>query len=122
MTNQKIVLHLPTPPSVNALYRNVHGRGRAKTREYENWIKRADDLYLTQKRTIKPLTGPCEIAIRIPASTFGDVSNRIKAAEDFLVSRGVTGDDKHNRKVSIERDASLTGVCVVVITPAREAA
>lgn len=114
-----IVLHLPVPPSVNAMYRNVAKVGRVKTGEYLKWLVVADAHYLSQKRGIKPVTGPCEIAIKLPRCR-GDISNRIKATEDYLVSRGITGDDKHNRKVSIERDGSLT-CCVVTITQGRAA-
>lgn len=108
-----IELRLPIPPSVNAMYRNVPKRGRVKTGAYITWLKLADAHFLEQKRGITPVSGPCEIAIKLPRCR-GDISNRIKAAEDYLVSRGITGDDRHNRKVSIERDESLT-LCVVTI-------
>ena len=112
------VLTLPTPPSVNAAYRNVPGRGRAKTATYIEWMDEADAAFLQQQRSIRRVEGTYELAIRIPANTRGDISNRIKVCEDYLVSREITSDDKHNRKVSIERDESLTdGFCVVTITP-----
>jgi crossover junction endodeoxyribonuclease RusA len=112
-----VTVSLPVPPSVNGAYRNVAGRGRVKSRSYKIWLRNADAIYLSQKREIKPVTGPCDLYIKIPASTRGDVSNRIKAVEDYLVSREITGDDRHNRKVTIERDESVT-CCVVTITPA----
>lgn len=120
MSSPSVVLRLPVPPSVNAAYRNT-ARGRCKTKAYTDWLAEADALFMTQKRGLRPINGPCELSIRIPAKTRGDASNRIKLAEDFLVSRQITGDDKHNRKVSIERDASLTDDCVVTITPAEAA-
>lgn len=117
-----VILELPTPPSVNAAYANRKGgkgRGRYKTALYKAWLECADAFLLQQKRALNgriPVTGECELSIRLPANVRGDASNRIKVCEDYLVSRGITGDDKHNRKVSIERDASLDGHCVVTVT------
>lgn len=117
-----ISLELPTPPSVNAMFansKNGSGKGRFPTRAYKRWLAEADTRFLVQKWRVLgkiPVSGPCEISIRLPKGTRGDVSNRIKACEDYLVSRGITGDDKHNRKVSIERDESLS-CCVVTIIP-----
>jgi Holliday junction resolvase RusA-like endonuclease len=108
-----MILKLPVPPSVNDLTRNVShkeriiskgkARGRRRTREYEAWIKKADAYYMTQKKIVRPVRGKLEIKIRLPMKMRGDVSNRIKAAEDYLVSREITGDDKHNWKISAER-------------------
>jgi Holliday junction resolvase RusA-like endonuclease len=120
-----IVLRLPVPPSVNALFYNRRKgavgrngkklRGRGKTDEYKAWLDEADGWLLEQKRGLTPITGPCSMRITIPAKTRGDVSNRIKSVEDFCVSRGLTSDDKNNRKVSIE--AGHVACCVVEITP-----
>lgn len=109
------VIRLPVPPSVNALYRNVRGRGRVKTRLYRQWIKQADKHLMLQAWDI-PNGGKCELMIRLPKIR-GDVSNRIKAAEDYLVSRGITADDKHNRKVSVEVDETLT-LCEIEVRTA----
>lgn len=98
-------LQLPVPPSVNALYGNNKrgtGKGRYKTPAYRSWVAQADLWYLTQKRDVRPVTGPAMVEIRLPLFVRGDCSNRIKAAEDWLVSRQLTSDDRLNRKVSIE--------------------
>ena len=110
-----VVINLPVPPSSNNMFFNWQG-GRAKSADYKRWLKEADACFLEQKRSIHRVTGPCEIHIKLPINTRGDVSNRIKAAEDYLVSREITGDDKHNRKVTIEKAASVKW-CVVTITP-----
>lgn len=117
MTNKSVCLVLPVPPSVNAAYRNVAGRGRARTEAYLNWLSLADGALLQQKRHITPLRGKCVLSIRIPSDTRGDISNRIKVCEDWLVAREITGDDKHNDEVTIKRDPSLDGYCVVTVTP-----
>lgn len=110
-----IVLRLPVPPSTNNLFLNIR-RGRAKSRAYRDWLAEADKWFLTQKRGLVSIIGPRTLEIKLPKIR-GDASNRIKAAEDYLVSRGITGDDKNNRKVSVEIDESLD-CCEVTIKPA----
>lgn len=114
----KTILRLPTPPSVNSLYYNRKGgkgRGRIKTPAYRKWLAEADGWYLTQKRQVQPQSGRLSIEIRLP-SIRGDATNRIKAAEDYLVSRGITGDDRHNHKVSVEIVPKLD-CCEIFIEP-----
>lgn len=115
MSVEPVTINLPLPPSLNNMFINI-GRGRAKSKDYRAWLKAADAAFLEQKRKIHRVTGPCEIHIKVPTKTRGDISNRIKAAEDYLVSREITGDDKHNRKVTIERDDAVAW-CVITVTP-----
>jgi Holliday junction resolvase RusA-like endonuclease len=114
------VLLLPIPPSVNALYLNRkggRGRGRIKTPAYRLWLAEADRWFLVQKRGLRPkTTGQLTILIELPASIRGDVSNRIKAAEDYLVSREITGDDKNNWEVTVRKD-KLVDCCKITISP-----
>jgi crossover junction endodeoxyribonuclease RusA len=110
-----VTLHLPVPPSLNSAYRNVPGRGRAKTRVYREWLRIADAHLLAQKRTLVRLTGPLEVYIKLPANTRGDISNRVKALEDYLVSREITDDDKYNTRVVVER--ADVGCCEVRLRP-----
>lgn len=55
----------------------------------------------------RKVTGPFELEIRVPQAMRGDISNRIKLVEDLLVSIDATEDDKHARRVSIERCADV---------------
>lgn len=113
-----IRLRLPTPPSVNALYYNCCGkgkRGRGKTKRYRDWIKEADSWFLMQKRELGQVRGPCDVMIMFP-KTRKDLSNMIKALEDYLVSREITGDDKNNHSITVKRDVSLT-CCEIFIKP-----
>ena len=109
-----LTINLPLPPSVNALYWNKKGKGRIKTKTYKAWLSEADVWMLPQMRFIAPVTGPCEVKILLP-KVRGDISNRIKAVEDYLVSREITGDDRHNRKVSVEVKESAV-CCEVLVT------
>jgi hypothetical protein len=55
--------------------------------------------------------------VRVNPGERGDVSNRTKAAEDFLVSMGITLDDRHNWAATATKDPSVPrGFCIVQIT------
>lgn len=94
---------LPMPPSLNAMFRNVAGVGRVKTKAYKAWLKEADDYYWMQKSKIKPVEGEYKLTIRVPKTMRGDADNRIKAVSDYLVSREITPDDRHCQSFTIER-------------------
>ena len=118
LTMSPFLLRLPIPPSVNEMYYNRKGgkgRGRIKTAKYRKWIAEADKWYLEQKKNIQRVTGPYELSIKLPKIR-GDLSNRIKIAEDYLVSREITSDDRYNRKISIEIDETLQ-CCEISIIP-----
>lgn len=115
MSQTSALVRLPVPVSINQAYRNVPGRGRVKTRKLTAWLKQADMAYLMQKRGIPQMRGLLILDIRVPEKTRGDITNRIKTLEDWLVSRNITGDDKHNWRVSIERDPNLTTECEILV-------
>jgi crossover junction endodeoxyribonuclease RusA len=113
-----VKLSLPVPPSVNAMYRNVAGRGRVKTAAYKRWVRDADSHYLMQKPRLRPIVGEYELSIRLPKATRGDVDNRVKAVADYLVSREITADDRHCQKITVQRAAD-TWLCEVEIMGAK---
>lgn len=98
--------------------------GRVKSKEYENWIRLADASFMQQKATSGELREHMRlrgdsfstfgVEIRMPKIR-GDLDNRIKAILDFLVRVGLTLDDRHARRVSIEEDLSLDRECVVTV-------
>lgn len=104
-----ITLVLPLPPSINAAYRNTK-RGRAKTRECDDWIRSAG-FYLMQQKEWKKhkITGPFELKIKVPQDMRGDIDNRVKLILDILGPKnlGATPDDRHAQRVSIERSAEV---------------
>lgn len=114
-----MIIRLPVPISLNMAYRNVPRVGRVKTAAYKKWLIQADGHLLMQKRSLRPVSGQVALAIKIPAKTRGDVTNRIKLVEDYLVSREITPDDRHNWKVSIERSHEVD-CCEVEITELHE--
>ncbi len=110
-----------TPPSVNNLYVHAPGKGRVKTCDYRTWI-RLSAMELAMQRPER-FTTRVDIVIRIPEPVRGDVSNRIKAAEDLLVRAGIIPDDngKHVRSCKAEfADVARTEIVVteVVVTEA----
>lgn len=119
-----IRLSLPIPPSVNALFANNYGRGRKGRRptpEYTAWRWHA--LVALREQLVTPaegktplVDGPYKLRLFLPRAMRGDISNRIKAAEDFLVAHRITSDDRHNCHVTVERsDDVALGVCIVEI-------
>jgi Holliday junction resolvase RusA-like endonuclease len=100
-------LELPLPPSLNTSYRNVAGVGRVKTNALKNWRKDATGYYLLAKRDIQKVSGPFNFWMRVPESMRGDISNRGKAAEDFLVSMQAIPDDKYCKDFRITRSPEV---------------
>lgn len=102
---------LPKPPSVNALFRNVPGKGRVKTGHYNEWLTAAGWEIKRQRPSHVP--GPYALDIFIPPGR-GDPDNVIKPVSDLLVKMEVIEDDKHARRASVEVVESLTEVhCIV---------
>lgn len=91
-----------TAPSVNVLYRNAK-RGRVKSAKYRDWLQLAGSEILGQRRKLTYIAGPYSVVIKVSKETRGDIDNRVKATLDLLVSMGITDDDKHCQKVSVER-------------------
>ena len=109
------VLTIPRPPSVNALYKNVPGKGRVKTKEYRQWIKEAGWILKAQGFT--PMTGWVAMSVRVvkPDRRKRDLMNIEKALSDLLVSTGVIEDD---RLITVAKfawtSADLEGVSITL--------
>lgn len=85
---------LPLPPSTNNLHLNVRGRGRVPTARYRAW-----------KASVAPLLANLPPATQFPLAVYltvhggkgwrrnYDLSNRLKAVEDALVTAGLIPDD-----------------------------
>lgn len=87
------LLTIPSPPSVNALTRNVPGRGRVKTAAYKDWIGHAGWILANQRPA--PIMGRVIIVIGIErVSSTADIDNKIKAIFDLLVTHKVIKDDR----------------------------
>lgn len=82
---------LSVPPSVNAMYYNLSGKGRRKTRQYREWLKGETAALVAQRA--KPIEGRASVTITLPKGTRGDCDGRIKGTLDLLVKCGVLKDD-----------------------------
>jgi Holliday junction resolvase RusA-like endonuclease len=110
-------LVITPPPSVNALYANGK-RGRYKTKAYKDWLAVAGRDYLAQMRKLEEVRGPYTVAISLPRGIRGDIDNRAKAAIDFMVSVGLTDDDRFCQKVTVTRDPSREYLCEIIVESA----
>lgn len=84
------------PPSSNGLFATNRRTGkRFKKREYVEWIKFSQAEIMMQRPAKH--TALVDILVRVPRSqcrASSDCSNRIKAAEDLIVSMKIIPDDK----------------------------
>lgn len=96
-----LVLHLPYPPTVNHLYRNVRGRGRVKSREGIAYAS-AVALIVRREAILRGLPLPwfpakawirATWAVRLPDARARDLDNLKKAVHDSLTAAGVWPDD-----------------------------
>lgn len=122
-----LTLDLPMPPSTNALYVEAagkvkgKGRQRVKTKDYRAWLEHTSWTVPQQLRAQgfpaspqKPIiTRPFGITITVRLSHHGDVTNRIKALEDFLVAKKITDGDQWCNRAEVERTPELPAECRV---------
>jgi crossover junction endodeoxyribonuclease RusA len=108
-----MILTLPQiPPSVNAMYVNVLGKGRVKSAAYRNWMSAARWTIAAQRPPM--FVGPVLVSIDVekPKRCRSDVDNRTKAILDCLTGL-VWKDDSQVRRVSIGW-AAVEGVVITV--------
>lgn len=117
----EIVIDLPTPPSVNRIWRaNRAGPKKVSiSPEYKAWRDHADRMSVAtaQFRGLKTIVGPFEARIVLQRQR-GDLDNRHKGVLDWLQSRGVIADDKHCERLVLEWGDAPTG-CRVMVRPWR---
>jgi Holliday junction resolvase RusA-like endonuclease len=113
----KIILSR-VPPSANNLFGTNRKTGaRFKTRGYVTWIKFSQAEVMMQRPAKH--TARVDILIRIPQSQVrasSDASNRIKAAEDLIVSMGVIPDDKQKYVRSTKAEFADIPQTEIIIT------
>ena len=114
-----IRLDLPLPPSTNSAYFNVPGKGRVPSAKHSEWKREAG--WLIRLANPSPIIGPYRFTIKLPASLYGDIDNRVKLSMDLLVEHGVTSDDKHAVSSTAERCADVpSGRCLVIVSGVNE--
>jgi len=114
--NTTVTFRVPLPPSVNALYRNVPGRGRAKSPKYSAWIKSAGWEVISQRPA--KLSGLYSVKYSLcrPDNRRRDAENYIKALSDLLVRLQIVEDDSRAVSTTVAWDGTEVGFAVVTIT------
>lgn len=116
-----ISVTLPLPPSANALFRNLKGRGRVKTEGYKAWI---DDAAWHVKRAWQDCGKPeiSEQPMRLDielglTDRRRDATNCVKAIEDLLCACLPVPDDRWNDHIVIRRTPEADGMARVTLAP-----
>ena len=95
----EIVLDLPFPVSVNAIWGARNGGGVRRTAHYVRWLEAADmHVMATKQYPRRKIQGPFAIQIALSDDRGGDGDNYIKVCLDWLQSRDVIPNDKLCRK------------------------
>jgi Holliday junction resolvase RusA-like endonuclease len=118
-SSQITELDLPAPPSANALFKNVAGKGRIRTDLYSTWIAHAG----WQLKAQHPATihGPVLILIGVErTNSRADIDNRIKPTLDLLVTHKLIKDDSHVIGVAAAWSPARNGRMRVAIIPAAD--
>ena len=85
------VATIPTPPSVNGLYRNGKYNPRVKTERYMTWLNAAVPIL---RVCLPQFPGRVLVLIGVSEKHTGDIDNRQKAVLDALVKAGRIPDDQ----------------------------
>lgn len=123
----RVVLTLPTPPSVNALWRTAPltlrstWGGMICSRRYQQW-KTAAGMELVIQRPGR-IEGRYRLEVNVPLSCKGDLDNYAKAVSDLLQQHGIIENDRLAQRVLIDwTESDKFTVEVVAVAPTREAA
>lgn len=96
---QPYIMDIPTPPSVNAMFANIPGRGRVKTVAYKRWRTEAGAHI---RGPFETLTGPVRCVIEITRTNMRrDLDNCAKAVLDLLVDLAVIMDDSLVEEITL---------------------
>ena len=113
-----IVLILPRPPSVNALYENCRG-GRRKTQKYVDWIKKAhESIGIWKYEPIEEYINVVYSVLKPVQKRKRDVANIEKGLSDFLVKSLLITDDSQilsNTQRWVEEEIGENVICEIFI-------
>ena len=111
-----VTFTMPVPPSVNELFRNVPGRGRVKTRVYDNW--RAHALTVLRLQRVPRIEGCVLVVFGVErTSSRADIDNRVKGMLDAIVEAGIIGDDSQVTGFCAAWTPAANGLAHVQILP-----
>ena len=110
-----IVLDLPTPISVNRIWRVAKAGHVIKSPVYKQWIRQADSMLLElgQLKGIKPIVGKFTALIVVKRINM-DIDNSAKGILDFLQNRNFILNDKLCEELTLRWGDAPTGSRVTV--------
>ena len=113
-----LTFSLPIAPSSNNAWMNRkagRGYGRIKSANYRNWVKQADAYYTLQcLGNAAPIRGPYTCRMVFPQMR-GDLDSRAKLILDWIVSRGLTSDDKFLQNLELKKDSDHHGLVWITV-------
>lgn len=120
---QSVVLELPPPISVNALYRAIVRKGSThainiKSEKYRDWIVGAGKILEEQNPGF--VEGAYGLRISLPVNCRMDLDNSVKCVSDLLQSHKVIENDRLMQKLEVWRGAGDTMQVYVISTMERE--
>lgn len=112
-----IMLSLPMPPSTNALYRNVAGRGRVKTERYKTWLRAAgNEVLATPLSRRAPIKGKFTLTVLAGRPDKGqrDLDNLLKAVGDLLQAHELIENDCLAESITVAWSSTVEKRRIVV--------
>lgn len=115
-----VVIDLPWPPSVNALWRGS-GRRVYRSKRYMDWIKQAEIHWMIQrpKNKIREIKGEFSLSLILnpPTKRLSDIDNFTKAPMDFLQRMAIIENDNLCRTLIVtygDKSSAPLGVRLTV--------
>lgn len=111
-TVDAVTVLLPIPPSVNAIYRHIPGRGPVRSAVYREWRDAAG--WQLQAQRPGRVVGPYALLLAVPRVAQFDLDNSAKAVSDLLQHHGVVENDRLAVRVLLEWHAEHGEVAATV--------
>jgi len=107
---------MPTPPSANALFRNLPKGGRVKTPRYKDFIMQGMSAIHAQR--VKPMRGYVVMVVGVERmSGRADIDNRLKALLDTIVMAKIIEDDRFVTAIAVSWLPKANGLSHISIFP-----
>lgn len=114
-----VAFTLPTPPSVNEIYKNVQGRGRVKAGLYDDFIRRGVASIRSQRVT--PIPGYVLAVFGVERmSITADIDNRLKSMLDTIVKAEIIDDDRFVTAIAVSWLPRANGLAHVRLFPVQQ--
>ena len=108
---------IPTPPSTNALFKNVPGKGRVRTSAYDHWLAMA--VTAIRQQRVPSIDFRVVMIMGVERmSLSADIDNRMKASWDSLVKSGALADDSLVTAFAAAWQPAANGLTRIALYPA----